>query len=82
MNWNVVEHLVQDCGFGQQKRLAAAVGVRESVVSDWRRKNVIPSDRQPLIIRAAREMGLVVLPEDFFPPELRGRAAPADEAAQ
>jgi len=68
--FNVVDHLLEK-GFRTQARLAAAAGRRQSSVADWKRENRIPSECQPLIIKAAHDEGIEIYPDDFFDPELR-----------
>lgn len=68
--FNVVDNLLLS-GFGTQTRLASAAKVGQPVVVHWRKENRIPHDRMRLILKAARDEGIDIGPNDFFEPELR-----------
>lgn len=68
--FNVVDELLRR-GFKTQGRLAAAAGVRQSNVAQWKQHNRIPHERMRLIIKAAHDEGIDLYPDDFFEPELR-----------
>jgi len=53
--------------FGGLTAMARALGHRNvSTVQGWRQRGVIPARQQPLVLEAARNLGIDVTPEDFF----------------
>ncbi len=79
MKWNVITHLTKTCGFESQEKLATAVGLTPSTISSMKAANRIPSNRQEEIIRVGRLMGLDIVPDDFFPPDLRSDRGKSSE---
>lgn len=63
-----VEHLLKK-HFGSQQALADLVGVQQSAVAGWHKRNSIPHRQQRAIIEAAKLVGVSVMPKDFFPNE-------------
>ena len=56
--------------FGGQSALARILGHRNpSTVQGWMSRGVIPVRQLPAVIRAARDLGINVTPEDFLPDE-------------
>jgi transcriptional regulator with XRE-family HTH domain len=49
-----------------QEQIAAALGCRQSVIAGWKRRGVIPARQQAGVLRAARELGVELSPDDFF----------------
>jgi transcriptional regulator with XRE-family HTH domain len=72
--FNVIDHLLER-GFKTQARLAAAAGVKQSSVADWKAANRVPFERTKQIIRYAHDEGIEISPLDFYEPELRGSGA-------
>jgi len=68
--FNVIDHLLER-GFKTQARLAAAAGVKQSSVADWKATNRVPAERMKQIIRYAQNEGIEVYADDFIEPELR-----------
>lgn len=61
----VAEKIVQL--FGGQRRLADVLGhTHQSTVQGWCRRGVIPVRQIPLVITAARRLGIDLKYEDFF----------------
>ncbi len=82
-DFNVVDHLLNNCGFGTQANLAAVAKRRQSAVSVWKKENSIPSNIQVVLIIEGRNRGHDIGPNDFFPPDLRSDHGKArDEAIQ
>lgn len=69
-DFNVIDHLLEK-GFSTQAKLAAAAGVGQSSVADWKASNRVPFERMKQIIRSARDQGIDISSEDFLEPELR-----------
>lgn len=64
---NVVDHLTRPERFKTQTRLAEAAGVKQNTISDRRRANALTHEQMRRILRSAKEMGLAIAPDDFFP---------------
>ena len=65
---NPVDHLTRL--FGSQEKLgAAAGGVGQTAVSNWRIAGRVPSKRQLILLENAHRYGVTLSPEDFFPPK-------------
>jgi|GEM_PF-2297180 len=78
--WNVITHLTNTVGFGSQKDLADAIDCSRGLITKMKQDNSVPSNRQVQIILAGRELGLNVVPNDFFPPDLRSASETQDQA--
>ena len=53
--------------FGGQRRLADVLGhEHQTTVQGWQQRGVIPVRQIPLVIKAARRLGLSITYEDFF----------------
>jgi len=61
------EHVISK--FGGVSSLAAALGHRNpTTVSGWSQRGYIPARQQARVLEVARERGIDLLPDDFFPP--------------
>ncbi len=75
MDWNVIDNLMEKFGCKTQREFGDLLGRRENTISDWRRKNLLPTaaiERE--IIQVGQKRHVSIVPDDFFPPELRGSA--------
>jgi hypothetical protein len=53
--------------FGGQRRLADVLGhEHQTTVQGWQQRGVIPLRQIPLVIKAARRLGIDLKHEDFF----------------
>lgn len=52
--------------FGTQERLASALKCRQSVIAGWKRRGFIPAPQQQRVLAAAKELGVALVPDDFF----------------
>ena len=52
--------------FKSQKHLACLLEVSESTVAQWKRRNVIPSNRIQQILAVAQAEQVSISPSDFF----------------
>lgn len=53
--------------FGGQRRMAALLGRPVSTVQSWKARGSIPDASKPAVLNRARELGLDLRPEHFFP---------------
>ena len=64
--------------FGGLSAMAAALGHRNpSTVQGWKERGIIPARQQPLVLQAARRLGIDLSPADF----IQELPAPQSEAA-
>ena len=52
--------------FGTQKALADALGIDQSTVAQWKRRDTIPSNRIKEIIAKTAHLDADLTPADFF----------------
>jgi hypothetical protein len=55
---------------GNAESMAADIGETGVTVRQWRNRGSIHSDHWPKIIKAADARGIVIRPEDFWPPDV------------
>lgn len=55
--------------FGSKKALAEALGLDQSALSHWKARgnDLIPAEHQRKILEIARDRGIDIKPDDFFP---------------
>lgn len=78
---NVIDHLTGPSRFGTQTRLAEAAGVKQNTISDKKKSNSLTHEQMRRILRRGPEMGVPVVPADFFPELSSDAAADHREAA-
>lgn len=66
---------------GGTKRVAEALGVRPQVVSNWRRRNVIPAERVLALEAVTGVSRHVIRPDIYPPPDPPVHERPSTEAA-
>lgn len=66
MTENLTPHQAIIRRFGGLSAAAAALEVPVSTVQGWWERGYIPARRQQQVLRAAKQRGLEVLPQDFF----------------
>jgi hypothetical protein len=49
-----------------QERLGEAMGVRQNVISGWKRRGFIPAPQQSRVLQAAANLQVTLAPSDFF----------------
>lgn len=76
---NVIDHLSQR--FGNQTRLAKAAGVSQPTIAGRKKSNSLSHEQMRRIIKAAPDMGVAVVPEDFFPELAANDSLPHSKAA-
>jgi hypothetical protein len=66
---NIAKEIIQR--FGGRYELAKAMGfTHHESLKHWERTGVIPARRQIELLRLARERGVDLAPEDFFPKDV------------
>lgn len=60
-----VDHIVQR--FGGLRRMASQINRPVSTVQSWKARGSIPDGVKPSILNRARELGIDLRPEHFFP---------------
>ena len=61
--------------FKSQAHFVRVTGLKQTTVSSWRERGLIPVEHHERIIRKARAAKIVVAPSDFFPSDLSDEAA-------
>ncbi len=62
---NAAENVIAK--FGSQSNLAKIIGKRQSTVQHWAKSGTIPTKWQPLLLELAKEKGVNLTAQDFFP---------------
>jgi hypothetical protein len=67
--------------FGGQTALAEAIGKPQSTVQYWSRTGIIPVKWQSLVLEAARQKGIEVVPSDFIAMSVKEESEPVSHKA-
>lgn len=68
MALNAYQRVLRKLG-GKQKTLVEVSGRKQSTVSEWARRGLIPIQYVPDIMRGAKDIGCTLNAEDFLPEE-------------
>lgn len=69
--------------FGGVRPLARAIGRPVSTVQSWKDRGSIPDDHKSAVLITANELGIPLVPADFFPIDhLKGRFDEQEAATQ
>lgn len=72
MSWNIVDHIIQKLSLKGQDDMAVLVNRSQAAISLAKRRNSLPYDTMMDLLEAGEVNGQHLIPDDFFPPELRG----------
>ena len=65
VNMNAAKKVVEK--FGSQVALAGKLGIAQTTVSHWVKKNIVPAKWQARLLELASELGIDLSPADFIP---------------
>lgn len=72
---NVIDYLTAPERFGNQTRLAAAIGVVQSSIAGRKKANSLSHEQMRTLLKVAPQHGVTLTPSDFFPEMQRDKVA-------
>lgn len=61
--------------FGGVRAMAAAIGCAPSTVQGWKNRGTIPDEKKTVVLDTARNSGIAICRDDFWPAQTSGGAA-------